>query len=203
MSSRRIGILGGTFDPIHLGHLVVAENCWFQLGLDEVLFVPAGDPPHKRGRAISPAADRIAMVEAAMCDNPHFRLSRVDVDRPGASYSVDMVRALQTEYGKETSFFFIIGNDSLVDLPSWHDPESLVELCQVVAVNRPGYPPFDLTRLDGIVSRAADRIILLEVPSFDVAATDIRSRVAEGRPVAYLVPDAVRRYIEAKGLYRS
>jgi nicotinate-nucleotide adenylyltransferase len=203
VSSRRIGILGGTFDPIHHGHLVVGENCWFQLGLDVVLFVPAGDPPHKRGRAISPAVDRIAMVEAAIRDNPHFRLSRVDVDRPGASYSVDMVRALQAEYGKDTSFFFIIGNDSLVDLPSWRDPASLLELCQVVAVNRPGYPPFDLTRLDGIVPRAGERIILLEVPSFDVAATDIRARVADGRPIAYLVPEGVRRYIEATGLYLS
>ncbi|HLZ08073.1 MAG TPA: nicotinate-nucleotide adenylyltransferase, partial [Chloroflexota bacterium] len=130
--ARRIGILGGTFDPIHLGHLVVGENSWFQLGLDHVLFVPAGDPPHKRGRAISPAADRVAMIEAAIRDNPHFRVSRVDVDRAGASYSVDMVRALRAEYGPETSFFFIVGNDSLVDLPSWRDPAILLELCQVV-----------------------------------------------------------------------
>ena len=202
MTSRRIGILGGTFDPIHHGHLVVGENCFDRLGLNHLLFVPAGDPPHKRGRAISPADARVAMIERAIADNPHFRLSRVDVDRPGTSYSVDMVRTLHLEFGPATDFLFIIGTDSLLDLSSWRDPASLLELCQVVAVNRPGYAPVDLAQLDRIVPNARERIIRLDVPLFDVAASDIRARVAKGRSIRYLVPEAVREYIADNGLYR-
>jgi nicotinate-nucleotide adenylyltransferase len=200
---RRVGILGGTFDPIHVGHLVVAEDCWFQLRLDEVLFVPAGAPPHKRGRPVSAAADRVAMVELAIAGNPHFRLSRADVDRPGISYSVDSVRTIQAEVRSEARLYFIIGNDSLADLPSWHEPNLLLDLCQIVAVNRPGYPPFDLGRLESAIPRARERITVLEVPSLDVAASDIRRRVSDGWPITYLVPSAVRDYIAERGLYRT
>lgn len=203
MSRRAVGILGGTFDPIHYGHLLIAEDCWYQLELDEVLFVPAGDPPHKRGRLISPAADRVAMVALAIADNPHFRLSRVEVDRPGVSYSVDTVARLRDELGPETGLFFIIGADMLRDLPSWHQPDRLADLCQIVAVNRPGYPPFDLTRLDSAVPRAAERIRQLEVPELNIAASDLRRRVAEGRPITYMTPDTVVRYIQERGLYAS
>jgi nicotinate-nucleotide adenylyltransferase len=199
---RRIGILGGTFDPIHVGHLVVAEDCWFQLQLDEVLFVPAGAPPHKRGRPVSAAEDRVAMLELAIAGNSHFRLSRADVDRLGISYSVDTVRTIQAEVGPEARLFFIIGNDSLADLPSWHEPSLLLDLCQIVAVNRPGYPPFDLGRLEPVLPRARERITVLEVPSLDVAASDIRRRVAAGWPITYLVSGPVREYIAAQGLYR-
>ncbi len=199
----RIGILGGTFDPIHVGHLVVAEDCWYQLGLSEVIFVPVGEPPHKRGRSVSAAVDRVAMVELAITGNPHFRMSRADVDRPGTSYSVDTVRTIRSEVGSDASLFFIIGGDSLIDLPSWHQPNVLLELCQVVAVNRPGYPRFDLSQLESVVPRARDRIIHLEVPSLDLAASDVRRRVAEGRPIRYLVPESVRSYVEERGLYRS
>lgn len=199
----RVGILGGTFDPIHVGHLVVAEDCWYQLGLSEVLFVPTGAPPHKRGKTVSAADDRVAMVELAIAGNPHFRLSRADVDRPGDSYSVDTVRTIRSEVGASASLFFLIGGDSLIDLSSWHEPNALLELCQVVAVNRPGYPRFDLGRLESTVPRARDRIITLEVPSLDLAASDIRRRVLEEWPIRYLVPDSVRSYIEERGLYRS
>lgn len=201
MSRRAVGILGGTFDPIHYGHLVIAEDCWYQLGLDEVLFVPAGDPPHKRGRVISPAADRVAMVALAIADNPHFRLSRVEVDRPGISYSVETVARLRKELGPEARLFFVIGADMLRDLPSWHQPDRLADLCEIVAVNRPGYPPFDLTRLEPAVPRAAERIRQLEVPELNIAASDLRRRVAEGRPITYMTPDAVVRYIQERGLY--
>lgn len=201
MSRRAVGILGGTFDPIHCGHLVIAEDCWYQLELDEVLFVPAGDPPHKRGRVISPAADRVAMVALAIADNPHFRLSRVEVDRPGVSYSVDTVARLREELGPETRLFFIIGGDMLRDLPSWHEPDRLADLCEIVAVNRPGYPPLNLTRLNPAIPRAAERIRQLEVPELNIAASDLRRRVAEGRPITYMTPDAVVRYIQERGLY--
>jgi nicotinate-nucleotide adenylyltransferase len=198
---RRVGIFGGTFDPIHFGHLVVAENCWAQLGLDEVLFVPAGSPPHKGGKVISGADDRVAMVERAIADNDHFRLSRVDVDRPGVSYSVDTVRLLQAQLGPETQLFFIIGGDSLGDLPTWRDPSRLVELCQIVAVNRPGYPRFAPERLEPAIPRAGQRIRHLVVPELNIAASEIRRRVAAGEPIRYMVPEAVRCYIEERGLY--
>jgi nicotinate-nucleotide adenylyltransferase len=201
--SRRVGIFGGTFDPIHVGHLVVAEDCAFQLGLDLVLFVPVGQPPHKRGRAITPADDRVRMVELAIADNPRFQLSRVDVDRPGPSYSVDTVAALLAELGPAARLFFIIGADSLADLPTWHQPERLVALCEIIAVNRPGYPRFDLARLEPAIPGARERIHRIEVPGLDIAASDLRQRIAEGRPIRYLVPEAVRRYLEEHQLYRS
>jgi nicotinate-nucleotide adenylyltransferase len=201
LTTRRIGILGGTFDPIHFGHLLIAEECWAQLDLSEVLFVPAGDPPHKHGRSISPATDRTAMVELAIADNPHFRLSRVDVDRPGLSYTVDTVRGIRSDVGSEPGLFFIVGQDSLLDLPKWHDPDHLLESCRIVAVNRPGYPPIDLARLAPAIPRAQERIVLIDVPAFDVAASDIRRRVAEGRPITYLVPSSVERYIIQRSLY--
>ena len=202
VSRRKVGILGGTFDPIHYGHLVVAEDCWYQLGLDEVLFVPAGRPPHKSGQLISSAADRVAMVELAIAGNAHFRLSRVDVDRPGASYSVEMVAALRQALGPETNLYFIIGRDALRDLPTWRSPNLLADLCQIVAVNRPGYPPLDLSRLDATIPHAGERIQQLVVPELNIAASDLRRRVADGRPITYMTADAVIRYIQEHGLYR-
>ena len=203
MSRRRVGILGGTFDPIHYGHLVVAEDCWAQLGLDEVLFVPAGTPPHKRGRAISPAADRVEMVSRAIAGNPHFRLSRVDVDRPGASYSVEMVARLRHDLGDDASIFFIVGRDALADLPLWREPARLADLCRIVAVNRPGYPPLDLRRLESAIPDASARILQLEVPELSISASNLRQRVREGRPITYMTPDAVIEYIQQHGLYRA
>jgi nicotinate-nucleotide adenylyltransferase len=203
VTPRRVGILGGTFDPIHVGHLAIAEDCWYQLGLSDVLFVPAGAPPHKRERPVSAAADRVAMVALAIADNSHFQLSRVDVDRPGASYTVDTVRTIQAEVGPDAQLFFIIGADSLADLPSWHQPNLLLELCQLVAVNRPGYPAFDLGRLEPAIPRARERVIALDVPAVAIAATEIRRRVAAGWPITYLVPTTVRAYIEERGLYRQ
>lgn len=203
LSERRVGMLGGTFDPIHYGHLTIAEDCWAQLDLDEVLFVPAGGPPHKQGRAVSPARDRLAMVELAIADNPHFQLSRIDVERPGLSYSVDTVRTLQARLGPETRIFFIVGADSLADLPRWREPERLAGLCQIVAVNRPGYPMLNLAALEAAIPDARRRIIQLTTPGVDVSATQLRQRVAEGRPIRYLVPDAVRAYVQEHHLYRT
>lgn len=201
MRESRVGILGGTFDPIHFGHLAIAEDCWARLGLDEVQFVPAGDPPHKQGRAISPARDRLAMVELAIADNPHFRLSRIDVDRPGLSYSVDTVRRLRTQLGPAARIYFIIGADSLADLPSWRDPAGLVDSCQVVAVSRPGHPRLDLTRLEPAIPNASRRITQLTTPGLDISSTQLRQRVASGEPIRYLVPDSVRAYIGQHRLY--
>lgn len=203
MSRRRVGILGGTFDPIHYGHLVIAEDCWAQLKLDEVLFVPAGTPPHKRGRAVSLAADRVEMVRLAIAGNCHFRLSRVDVDRPGASYSVDMVSRLRQVLGDEMSVFFIVGRDALADLPRWREPARLADLCQIVAVNRPGYPALDLGRLEPAIPRASERILQLVVPELSISASILRQRVREGQPITYMTPDPVIEYIQQHGLYRA
>lgn len=196
-------MLGGTFDPIHYGHLAIAEDCLAQLSLDEVLFLPAGDPPHKQHRPISPADDRVAMVDLAIADNPSFRLSRIDVDRPGPSYSVDTVWALREQLGSEVRIFFIVGADSLADLPRWREPERLARLCQIVAVNRPGHPWPDPSRLEGVIPDAARRIITLTTPGVDVSASELRRRVAQGKPIRYLVPDVVLAYIRERRLYRQ
>jgi nicotinate-nucleotide adenylyltransferase len=143
------------------------------------------------------------MVERAIADNPNFRLSRIDADRPGLSYSVDTVRALQAELGPAARIFFIIGADSLIDLPTWREPARLLQLCQVVAVSRPGYEQTDLACLDAVIPGAARRIIRLTTPGVDVSSTELRRRVAEGKPIRYLVPDAVRAYILERGLYRA
>lgn len=198
----RVGVLGGTFDPIHYGHLAIAEDCRDQLRLDPVLFIPAGDPPHKRYRAVTPATDRLAMVERAIAGNPRFQLSRLEVDRPGLSYSVDTVGSLRAQLGPETELFFIIGDDSLADLPTWREPARLLDLCTIVAVNRPGYPRFDLARLDPVIPHASQRILRIEVPDLNLTSSDIRGRVAAGRTITYLVPDSVRDYISEHRLYR-
>jgi len=200
--TQRIGVLGGTFDPIHIAHLAIAENCWDQLGLSEVLFIPAGDPPHKQHRGVAPAVHRVAMVERAIAGNPHFRVSRVDVNRPGLSYSVDTLESLRAELGTEAELFFIVGSDSLTDLPNWRDPRRLIELCTVVAVNRPGYPRPDLKQIDARIPGASGRTRFVDVPDLNLTSSEIRRRVAEGRTIRYLVPDPVRDYIIEKQLYR-
>ena len=198
----KVGVLGGTFDPIHHGHLVAAEEVWTKLQLSCVLFVPAGQPPHKLGRAISPAAHRLAMVELAIAGNPRFLLSRVDVERVGPSYSVDMLAALRGQLGPAAELHFIIGFDSLADLLTWHDPGRLVQLCRIAAVTRPGYHWYDLAGLEAAIPQARQRIDIVEIPQLDISSSDLRWRVAEGRPITYQVPRAVERYIEKQGLYR-
>jgi nicotinate-nucleotide adenylyltransferase len=198
----RIGIVGGTFDPIHHGHLVAAEEVRSSLGLDRVLFVPVGTPPHKR-RPITPAADRVAMLAAAIADNPGFVVSRVEVDRPGPSYSVDTLAQLREEYGAATELFFVVGMDALSEMLSWHRPARLMELARIVAVTRPGFPSFDLARLEAAMPGAREAIQFVAVPELRISATDLRRRVATGRPIRYQVPSAVEAYIREHGLYRS
>jgi len=198
----RVGILGGTFDPIHYGHLMAAEEARVALQLARVLFVPAGHPPHKLGQPVSPVQDRIDMVERAIADNPAFALSRVDADRPGPSYSVEMVRRLRDRYGADTDLYFIIGMDSLIDLPRWHRPAELIDLCRLVVLPRPGYTP-DLERLIQQLPGLAGRVIFLDVPPVGIASSDIQRRVREGRSIRYQVPEAVAAYIRERGLYRG
>jgi nicotinate-nucleotide adenylyltransferase len=198
-----LGLFGGTFDPPHFGHLVVAQEAAELLGLERVWFLPAGQPPHKRGQVISPLADRLRMVELAIGDNSRFELSRDDCERAEPSFTVDLLRRLRAKLGRTTELFFLVGMDSLLELQTWREPERVLELCTLVAVTRPGHPAPDLAAVEAQLAGSSRRIRLLETPGVDVSSTDLRARVAAGRPIRYLVPDAVRHYITAAGLYLS
>jgi nicotinate-nucleotide adenylyltransferase len=198
----RVGVIGGTFDPIHTGHLIIAEGARDALDLQRVIFVPAGQPPHKRSSRISPAEHRFEMVRLAVAGNGYFTASRVDIDREGPSYTVDTIRLLHDAWGADVRIYFLIGGDSLAELPTWYQPERLLEICQVVAVPRPGYE-LDLESLDVKIPGAAERIQMLSMPLVDLSATEIRDRVRDRRSIRYLVPDAVERYIYRHRLYRE
>lgn len=198
---RRIGLLGGTFDPIHYGHLVAAEEARAVLGLERVLFAPAGVPPHKLGRSITSVADRVEMVKLAIASNPYFELSSVDLQRQGPSYSVDTLAVLRQQLGPEVEVWFIIGLDSLADILTWREPARLVQLARIVAVTRPGYAAFDLARLEPQIPGAKERIIVLSIPEMDISSSNLRRRVFEGRPIKYQLPEAVEAYVYAHGLY--
>jgi nicotinate-nucleotide adenylyltransferase len=195
----RLGIVGGTFDPPHCGHLVLAENGRVQLRLDRVLFVLAGQPPHKPDRPIVPAHHRAAMVEAAVADNPAFALSRVDLDRPGPHYTVDMLALLHRQY-PEAELFFLMGGDSLAHFLTWRDPAGIVRQARLAVMLRPGYEP-DLAALERAVPGLHERLVWLDAPYLDIAASDLRRRAGDGLPLRYLVPPAVEAYIREHRLY--
>jgi nicotinate-nucleotide adenylyltransferase len=197
----RIGVLGGTFDPIHHGHLSVAEECRHRLKLDRVLFLPAGDPPHKRGKKITQAKHRVAMVEMAIASNPAFALSRIDVDRPGPSYTIGALDELRARH-PDAKLWFLMGGDSLADLLTWHHPERLIELARVAATNRPGAPKPDPKALDPKLPGASKRIDVVDIPWLDISGSGLRQRVARGQPIKYLLPEAVERYVLENDLYR-
>lgn len=202
-TERRIGVLGGTFDPIHYGHLAAADECRSALSLDVVLFLPAGHPPHKRGQKVSPVVDRLRMVELAIASNPHFQISRVDVDRPGPSYTVAALKELRRQVGDEAEIWFIMGADSLAEILTWREPERLLQLARIAAVNRPGAPDPAPERLETALPGARSRIDVIEIPDLAISATELRERVAAGRQIKYQLPEEVERYIADRGLYRS
>lgn len=198
----KLGILGGTFDPIHLAHLLSAEVVRDTLRLSKVLFVPAGDPPHKQGLPLTPARHRRAMVELAIATNPDFELCPIDLERPGPHYSVDTVRLIRERYHvAPDDCFFIIGSDSLRDLPAWHEPQQLVKLCRLAVVHRPGYRP-DTGALAGLIPGLTERLASVTMPQIELAASDIRARHRAGRSIRYQVLDSIWDYIQAQGLYR-
>jgi nicotinate-nucleotide adenylyltransferase len=197
---QRLGVLGGTFDPIHHGHLVAAQEACYQLELDRVLFVPAGTPPHKPSGPITHARHRLRMIELAMGDRPCFALSRVDMDRPGPHYTADMLQLLKDEWGVGTALFFIEGADSLADILDWYQPQRIVELAEIVVVDRHG-AQLDLDRLEQHLPGIAGRLHRVHMPLLDISSTDLRERVRQGRPIDYLLPREVRDYILEHELY--
>jgi nicotinate-nucleotide adenylyltransferase len=197
----RVALLGGTFDPIHLGHLILAEEACDQLGLDRVYILPAADPPHKQNRRLVGAEDRIRMVELAIRENPAFQLSRVDVDRPGPHYTVDTVRLFRGQLPPGAELFFLMGNDSLMDLPKWYKPSELLASCRLVAFTRHN-ALIDWPELEHALPGVREHITLLDMPELEIASRDIQDRVRAGRTIRYLVPESVRLYIEEHSLYR-
>jgi nicotinate-nucleotide adenylyltransferase len=197
------GVLGGTFDPIHNGHLAVAAEVRLELSLDEVIFVPARCPRLKPASPVATPEQRVHMVRLAISGSPYYRLSTVEVERPGPSCSVDTVAELRGQLDKDSELYFILGQDNLAELPRWREPERLVRICRLVAVPRPGHPLPDLKALETSVPGLAESLILLKAPHIDISASDIRQRVSRGLPIGRLVPGAVANYIEERGLYTS
>lgn len=199
----RLGLFGGTFDPIHYGHLILAEQCREQVPLDRVWFLPAGDPPHKRGHELTPARQRMEMIEMAIAGHEAFELSTLEVDRGGTSYTVDTLEQLRKK-DPARELFFLIGSDSLADLPLWREPRRIAELATLVVVMRPGSPLPDwgeLVPLLGEEQVAGLQEHVVAMPLIDISSTDLRRRVSEGRSIRYLLPRAVECYTKEQGLY--
>jgi nicotinate-nucleotide adenylyltransferase len=193
--------MGGTFDPIHVGHLAIAEEARDALALDRILFVPAGVPPHKPSGAVTSVEHRMAMVELAIADNAAFELSRIEVDRPGPSYTVDTVEALASGAGG-AALTVILSVETFAELPSWHEPDRLFAAARVAVVPREGYPAPDPAWLSAAFPGREERVSYLEGPRLGLSSTAIRARVGAGRSIRYLVPPAVEAYITANHLYR-
>ena len=199
----KIGILGGTFDPIHLGHLMVAEEARVSLNLDQVIFIPAGRPWFKSQQHVTDVKHRLAMVKCATASNPYFSVSEIETTRSGPTYTVETLRELREKYSPEDQLFFIIGLDSLREVDRWQHPEQLFEMATLVGVSRPGHEDFDPASLDAIAPGASDNVVMLDGPLVEISATDLRHRVATGVSIRYRVPESVEAYIREHGLYLS
>ena len=196
-----IGVFGGTFDPIHIGHLIMAEEARVKLDLDKILFVPAGEPWLKQNRSITQASYRVEMVRRATSTNPCFELCTIEVDRAGASYTVDTLRMLLEKMGNKVSFFFILGRDALAELPVWKEPEELIRLCYLVVVPRSSSE--DFKKLEASIPGLRDKVIQLDAPVVEISSSQVRRRVSQGMTIRYLVPDDVQEYIIEQKLYVS
>ena len=198
---QKIGIMGGTFDPIHIGHLVTAEAVRMEFGLDKVLFIPAGQPPHKDGLNVTPALHRYIMTVIAICSNHYFYVSPMEMEREGPSYTIDAIQALIKEYGDCAEFYFITGADAVQELHSWKDIQLLLDLCHFIAAPRPG----SMDKLDEVIAsfgeKGVQRIHRLSTPELEISSTDIREKVRQGQSIKYVVPEAVEKYIIKEGLY--
>ncbi len=195
----RLGIMGGTFDPIHIGHLVTAEEARLQFALDEVLFVPTGTPPHKVRQVASPEL-RFLMVSVATAEHPHFWVSRHEMEAPGVDYTVDTLAYLRSLLDPATELFFVTGADAVLDILTWKEPERVLELATIIAATRPGY---DLSRLSDVLDHLAnrERVHVMEIPALAVSSSMIRARLAEGRGCRYLVPPGIAELVDKWGTY--
>lgn len=200
--------MGGTFNPIHYGHLVTAEEARIQFNLDRVLFIPTGDPPHKKGQKITNAQQRYLMTVMATGSNPYFYVSRMEIDRPQPSYTMDTVKDLHEVY-KDSQIFFITGTDAVLDILTWKNPAEILNLCIFIAATRPGY---ELDRLNNIKKRLKDelgiadineKIHIIKIPALAISSTDIRNRVRTGKPIRYLLPEGVANHIYKMGFYKK
>ena len=203
LAAKRLGIMGGTFDPLHYGHLVAAEMARNEYKLDKVIFIPTGSPPHKVGRTITDPELRFQMVELATEDNSFFEVSRMEIGRTGHSYTVDTLRDLQVLYPGD-ELYFITGSDAFREIFTWKDAAHILELCHFIGASRPGFDAEDfLLELEVAHPEFFKRMHLLEVPALAISSTDIRLRVKKGQSIRYLLPESVRLYIEAQRLYKS
>ena len=198
----RLGIMGGTFDPIHFGHLVTAEEALVQFNLDRVLFMPTGNPAFKSGDRVTSGEHRYLMTVIATASNPDFDVSRMEVDRPGLTYTIDTLLALRDQYGPATELFFITGADAVWEIVSWKDAETIADLVTFIAATRPGYD-LDAARRSHESESTRFRIEYIEVPALAISSTELRRRIAEKRPIRYLSPESVVAYIDKHGLYRE
>ncbi len=197
----RIGIFGGTFDPIHIGHLILAEEAWSQLQLDRIYLVPAGDPPHKRNRKLTPAIHRLRMLQLAIADIRYLKISRIDVDRPGPHYTVDMVRLMRQKLGDQVDLYFLMGMDSLRDLPTWYEAQWLIDNCKLVALSRHDVD-LDWTNLEHSLPNVHSRVIILDMPELEIASHTLQERVRAERPIRHQVPREVEEYIFNNKIYQ-
>ncbi|MFC1999015.1 nicotinate-nucleotide adenylyltransferase [Chloroflexota bacterium] len=197
----KIGIMGGTFDPVHIGHLIVAEEARYQLGLDKVVFLPAGRPWFKSDRIVTEGKVRLEMIKSAIKDNRLFEVSDLELEREGPTYSIDSISELREQFGG-AELYFLIGLDALAEIHRWKHPDELIGMCQVIGLTRPGYTDFDWSNIKKRIAGASQKIKIIQVSQIGVSSGDIRMMVQNGISVRYLVPDAVVRYIEEKGLYK-
>lgn len=201
MTSGRIGVFGGTFDPVHAGHLHIADRLRESLALDRVIWIPAGRPPHKRGQIVSDDHDRLAMLRLALADSPADTISTVEIDRAGPSYTADTLEQLQRELAP-VSLVFLIGEDSLRDFPTWRDPDRILRAAELAVAGRPGID-VDVAGLIRELPALQDRLTIVPMEELPISSSEIRRRVAAGAPIGHLVPAAVADYIACKGLYRQ
>jgi nicotinate-nucleotide adenylyltransferase len=203
MGPGKIGIMGGTFDPIHYGHLVTAEAAREKFCLDKVIFVPSGNPPHKRSKEISPGIDRVNMTVLATANNPYFEVSDIELKRDGYTYTVDTLKEFIKMYGENTRFYFITGADAVMEILTWKDVSTILKLCRIVSAYRPGS---DINKFRSMVDELErvhrSNIHLIEVPALAISSTEIRKRVKSGITIKYLLPEKVEKYILEKGLYK-
>lgn len=197
----KVGLLGGSFDPPHIGHLILAEEARDQLKLDKVLFAPAGQQPLKAGQVVTAVEDRVQMTQLAIAGNPQFELSRGDVDRPGPHYTIDLVKIVAGQLPPGSDLFFLMGFDSLADLARWREPAQLIRTAHLVALTRPDVP-IDWNALEARLPGVRERVKQLDMPELEIASRDLRERVRIGRSIRYMVPDPVKAFIEERCLYR-